>query len=78
MALCAKEMKNIVASSSLGLALTKAKVDVVRCEVGDEVFRHYVPKEHVAQVLHQQLVLDIRYVIYVPASEIVFLYIVIF
>ena len=71
------EIKTRVAPSSLAQVLPLARADIVQCEVGDENFTKYVPKEHMAQVLQQLLVLGIRYAVYVAAAETVIPYTVV-
>lgn len=78
LALCGVEIKTRVAPSSLRLELPLATAAVVRYEVGYELFCQYVPKELVSQVLHQHLVLGLRYGIDISDSEIVILYTVVF
>ncbi|PXF43989.1 hypothetical protein BWQ96_06222 [Gracilariopsis chorda] len=63
------EIKTNVAQSSLDRALGLATADLVTCEVGDQSFRRYIPAEHIGQILHQMLVLAVKYVIYVSCSE---------
>lgn len=71
------EIKTRVSPISLGEAVRLSSPDIVRCEVGDETFRKYVPREHMAQVLHQLVVLRLRFAIYVCAAETGILYTVI-
>lgn len=42
--------------------------------IGDETFRNYVLKEHMAQVLHKLLVIDLWYTVHVAAAETKILY----
>lgn len=41
---------------------------VLFCDVRDDTFQKYVPIEHMAQVLHQLVVLRFRFAVYVLAA----------
>ena len=75
--LAAVEIKTKVAPSSLGRAVSLMSADVLFCDIGDEMFQKYVPREHMAQVIHQIFVLGFRIAVYVVSAETLILYTVV-
>lgn len=71
------EIKTSVAMSSLDRAIGRATKDVVTCTVGDQIFRDNIPKEHIGQLILQMMVLKVNFVLYVAASEIGIMYLVV-
>lgn len=63
--------------SSLGKEIGTATSDVLTCTIVDDVFRDHVPKEHIGQVIHQMVVLKSNVFLYLSASEIWIIYIVV-
>lgn len=57
LALAFVEIKTRVAASTFGESATLSNADLIRCDVEDDFFRKYVPREHMGQLLHQLLVL---------------------
>lgn len=68
------EIKTLVGARRLGPAVHLSKSDLVRCDVGDELFHKHIPREHMAQILHQLLVVEILYSLYASAGETGLLY----
>ena len=66
--LAAVEIKTKIAASSLGRAVAFTSVDVLLSEVGDETVREYVPREHMAQVIRQRVVLGFKSALYAAAA----------
>ena len=75
--LAAVEIKTKVATSSPGRAVSMTSADVLSCDVGNETFQKYAPREHMAQVMHQLVVLRFRFAVYVVAAETGILYTVV-
>lgn len=69
------EIKTSIAKQILDLANIYANTDVIFCIVGDETFHNVIPQSHMGQVLQQFVVLSVRYVVYVSASEAGILYV---
>lgn len=67
------EIKSRVAASSLSLAITLSKSNLVKCCAGDEFFYKRIPTEQMAQILLQLYVVGIHYSLYASAGETVFL-----
>lgn len=67
------EFKTRVSAARLGESVAFSSA-LIRCEVGDDIFRKYVPKKHIAQVMHQIVVLGLRFAVYVAAAETGILY----
>lgn len=70
------DIKNRVEASRLGLAITLSKSDLVKCNVGGELFDKHIPREHLAQIPHQMLVIGIRTSLYASAEKTILLYFV--
>lgn len=52
----AVEIKTHDAAITLGTSAELYSADLIRCDVGDELFRNYIPREHIGQVMHQVVV----------------------
>lgn len=61
----------------LAQSITLSTSEPVQCERGDAQFQIYGPQEHMAQSLHQRLVLDITCAVYIATTETGILYIVV-
>ena len=75
--LAAVEIKTKLALSSLDRAVSLTSADVLFCDVGDETFQNYVPREHMDQVIRQLFVLRFKFAVYVDATETRILYTVV-
>ena len=67
--LASVEIKTNVAESSLDRLMQNATVDVLSCKVREGLFLELIPREHAGQLLHQMVVMAVKYVVYVAASE---------
>lgn len=67
--MASSEIKTKVESSSLGNAIQISSADVVRCTVGDDVFKKHVPRDHMGQVILQSVVLGFDLSFYAVATE---------
>lgn len=63
------EIKTSVSDDSTLRALAVSAASIVYCHVGDAIFHRHVPIDHVGQLLHQLVVLDVRHLVYVAATE---------
>lgn len=59
-----------VSSSIIGIVLLSSRFDIIICELGDDIFKKYIPKEHFEQIIHHLYTLSVNYDIYVSASEV--------
>lgn len=51
--LAAVETKTRVAASNIGQFAPLSTSELTRCDVGDETFRKYIPREHIGKLMHQ-------------------------
>lgn len=49
-------------------------MDMIYCNIGEDNFKKYIPDEHVGQIMHQMVVLDFHFSLYVRAAECFVLY----
>lgn len=68
------EIKTSLTSSALDKTLHNADEHLITCTVVKDNLRDIIPSEHCGQVLHQAVVLQVQYVVYVAASETGILY----
>lgn len=63
------EVKTKISPASLGSSLSLSSTDTIFCTADDEVFKRYIPHNHMAQVIQQVTVLNVKFAIYVVSSE---------
>ena len=68
-AVASVEIKTSVGEASSARRRSLSHGDWSVCAFGDRMFLEVVEKEHIAQLLHAQVVLDVQYCVYVCASE---------
>jgi len=70
------EIKTRVAATSLGESSALSTSELILCDVGDDKFRKYIPREHMGQLMHQLVVLGFGLALYVCAAETGIIYVV--
>lgn len=63
------KIKTKVADSRLGRTARLSTPDLNTCEVGDENFKKYVPREYVGQITLQAIFLKVEFCMYLAARE---------
>lgn len=59
------EIKTRVSCTSLGEPNLLINSDCTQCKVGDATFRKYIPKCHMARILHQLVIVRTNFAVYV-------------
>lgn len=67
-------IKTGVAASTLGASASLSVAGSVRCYIGDETFRKYIPRENNAQIVPQLCVLRFGLTLYTADAETGILY----
>lgn len=68
------EIKTKVANSTLGSTARLSTPDLISCEVGDDKFKKYFPRDYVGQIMLQAIGLKVDFFMYFTAGETVLLY----
>lgn len=74
MIISALDIKKRVAASSYGRDVANISPDLQHCDVGDETFVRLIPMNHITKLIHQCLVMQLNYALYVGAGETVIMF----